>query len=76
MQTIKEIQQTIKKLDKQINSQKRMTKEGQVNNILTRLEEAKESLLKVVQFRTNPEKAKRCSLPKKIQRRMGLLPSI
>lgn len=74
--TLRELEITLKKLDKQIKMQRKFTKQGEANIILDMLLNEKEGLVTLLNHRTNPKNAVRCSLPKKQQRKLGLLPQI
>ena len=74
--TLRELEVTFKKLDKQIKLQKSVTKHGEANIFLDMLINEKKGLVELLKHRTNPKNAVRCSLPKKQQRKLGLIPQV
>lgn len=74
--SLKRLQNIIKKSKKVLELQKAITKEGVVNPNIERLENNIKNVRGIIGNRTDPTKAVRCSLPKKQQRKLGLLPAI
>jgi hypothetical protein len=74
--TLRQIEVSLKTLQKAIDFHKAWTKEGMENPRLENLEKMKTKVLGELSSRVDPKNAKRCSLPKKQQRKLGLLPNL
>lgn len=74
--TLREIEVALKKLDMQIALHKAFAKEGTPNILLDMLINERQELVARLQQRTDPKNAARCSLPKKQQRKLGLIPQV
>lgn len=74
--TLKETAAEIRKIKRRLRSQQTLTKEGESNDVLNKLAVTLAMIVSAVKDRCDPKNAVRCSLSKKKQRKLGLLPQI
>lgn len=76
MLTLKQLEKRLKKANRALAFQKSVTKEGQDNPKIATIEKIRSNIVVEVASRQNPANAVRCSLPKKKQRELGMLPPV
>jgi len=77
MKTLRQLDKAIKKLTLAAGREVALVKLGRGNmNRFSKYMDAASQITAEVKRRQDPKNALRCSLPKRIQRKMGLLPAV
>ncbi len=74
--TLKEIGAELRKIKRRMRFQQSITKENESNEVLNKLAVSLAMIVSAVKEKCDPKNVARCSLSKKKQRRLGLLPPV
>ncbi len=74
--TIKQLNRIIKRINKAIFLQGIITKEGEPNKMIENLKAQRKAIIQAFKAKCDPKNKVRDSRPKKIQRKLGILPAI